>query len=72
MTDDTVYRGVVQQLSVDIALSTYQTGKNMGGEDTDGQHDTLSGPADSRTYQLGLITGGTVPDKTEYFCTIIL
>jgi hypothetical protein len=40
-----------------IALSTYQTGKNAGGEDMDSQHDTLGGPAGSYTSQLDLTTG---------------
>ncbi len=39
---DTVYWGIVPQHSVCVALSTYQTGENRGGEGkgTDSQHET--------------------------------
>jgi hypothetical protein len=41
--------------------------KCEGVKDTEGQHDTLGGPAGSHTSQLDLIMGYQVSDMIGYF-----
>jgi hypothetical protein len=49
---DIVYWWIVPQDPVYIAISTYQTGQNVGGGDTDSQHDTFTDPTGFHTSQL--------------------